>query len=150
LPREAAREVEWRLQLWYGIELAILAMMGEADLFNTHFLNNPHLRGRGLTVAYLFATIQGCLAQARGVPEVSMQALDPGERPRRSELLRVRPAVGRRFLALCEVALFPPVLLEHRPLRIAAVKSADILPFARWQRALRASASVAPMTSLTD
>jgi hypothetical protein len=211
LPRDAAGEVEWRLRLWYGLELIVLAMMGEADVFNTHIVNNRYVRG--LTVAGLFAHAQLYFAQARGVPEAPIEALDPMNARAEASLFVgdlllggastlavietagtvseyvasehlnlmdfkarmqgaswmhttvpkswLSPALDHvrastlpefilSYLALCEVALFPPVLLEHRPLRTGAVKSIDILPFARWHRALAAAASVSPMTALTD
>jgi hypothetical protein len=54
------------------------------------------------------------------------------------------------YLALCEVALFAPVLFEHRALRKGGVKSSEILPFVRWRSALEASSKVSPLTSLSD
>lgn len=211
LPSDAAREVEWRLRLWYGVELIVLAMMGEADVFNTHLVRNPYVRG--MTVAGLFAHVQHFLAQARGAEPAPIEELDSsngraegaffafdllsggastlavietagtvseyvastqltldelkaqieGARWRHTTvpkswlaeaLPRVRattlPEFILSYLALCEVALFAPVLYEHRALRQSPLKSAEILPFARWHGALQASASVSPMTSLGD
>ena len=68
LPGPVAREVEQRIQVWYGVELLILILMGEIDVWQTHILTNPYLRG--VTLAELFAQIQYYLVQRQAGPDV--------------------------------------------------------------------------------
>ena len=68
LPGPVAREVEQRIQVWYGVELLILILMGEIDVWPTHILTNPYLRG--VTLAELFAQIQYYLVQRQAGPDV--------------------------------------------------------------------------------
>jgi hypothetical protein len=224
LPAAIAREVEWRMRVWYGIELLVLVMMGEIDVWSTHIVNNPYLRG--VTIAELFAHVQYYLSQAasvRGPQPGSLESVARNE-PEMEDVdgndVGIEGAVlafdmlaggantlaiietagtvseyagssqlaleafkahiqGTRWvhstvpkswltdalhylpastlpefilshLALCEVALFAPVLPEHRALRKGGVRSSEILPFVRWQHALHAAANIPPLKSLRD
>lgn len=71
LPKAVAREVEQRIQVWYGIELLILVVMGEIDVWQTHILANPYLRG--VTLAELFSQVQFYLAQRQAAPGTAIE-----------------------------------------------------------------------------
>jgi hypothetical protein len=224
LPAAVAREVEWRIRVWYGIELLVLVMMGEIDVWSTHILNNPYLRG--VTIAELFAHVQYYLSQAAPVrgkqpgslglaarDEFEIEEVDSQDVGIEGPLLAfdmlsggantlaiietagtvseyagsshltledfkarilgtrwVHSTVPKSWLtdalhhlqastlqefmlsllALCEVALFAPVLPEHRAFRKGGVKSSEILPFVRWQNALNASSKIRPVESPRD
>ncbi|HEY7305967.1 MAG TPA: hypothetical protein VH601_17715 [Bryobacteraceae bacterium] len=214
-PKNLAHEVEQRIQVWYGIELLILVMMGENEVWPAHILSNPYLKG--ITLAELFGRVQHYLAvhQSR---QQDLSALEPEEADSRhtgvegtllafdilsggantlgivesagtiSEYFgntklnlvqfeavirnsrwasttvpkswliqafgRVRASSLAEFvlsyLVLCELALFAPILPEHRPLRKGGINTREILPFLRWYDLLHAASEILPMKSLAD
>jgi hypothetical protein len=54
------------------------------------------------------------------------------------------------YLALCELALFAPLLPQHASLRVSPPKADEILPSWRWFLLLGAAKKVAPLQGLRD
>lgn len=210
LPRAIRSEVEQRLRAWYGVEILLLVMMGEVDVWMPHVVRNPYLQS--VSVAQLFAQAQYLLAQLTGedleienvspsdvaaeAPLMAFDVLAGGANTLavietagtvaeyagcsrldldqfKAEILGARwihttvpkqwlesglhqvrastlPEFVGSYLALCEVALFTPVLAEHRPLRRSGIEAVDILPFRRWQLLLQAASQVPALESVQD
>jgi hypothetical protein len=67
LPRDLSQDVEQFIQGWYGIELLVLVMMGERDVWLSHILNNPYLKG--VSLGEIFANVQNYLARSQAAQQ---------------------------------------------------------------------------------
>ena len=61
LPRRLAAEVEEPIRMWYAVELFILIMLGETDVWEEHGRRNPLVQG--VSLGELFVLVQYSLAQ---------------------------------------------------------------------------------------
>jgi hypothetical protein len=98
LPGPVRVEAEQRLRAWYGIELLVLIMLGETDLWEKHLLRNPYLRGASL--AGLFAHVQHLVARHSALERKLLADDAPAAPPARPG----GPAGGSPALEPVEVA----------------------------------------------
>src|SRR5262249_42540737 len=99
---------------------------------------------RRLSLDGVKATIRGARLTLTPVPRMALE----------EALCRVGATTLDEFipsyLAICELALFGPVMPQHRHLRRGRIRLYEIVPFLRWSELLNAASKTPPLTGLSD